>query len=43
MSPYIVFIFILIILAGGLIYMTYRNNADRRTREKKRNQYNDRV
>lgn len=36
-------IFALIIAVCVFGYMTYRSNAEKRAREKKRNQYNDRV
>ena len=38
----ILLILLLVIIIGVFVYMTYRDNA-RRTKSKKRNQYNDRV
>ncbi len=43
MSPFILLIIVLVIVACVYGYMTYRTNAQRQARAKKRNQYNDRV
>jgi hypothetical protein len=43
MSPFILLVFVLVIAACVYGYMTYRTNVERRAREKKRNQYHDRV
>jgi len=43
MSPFILFLGFIVIVVGVFCYMTYRTNAQRRAREKRRNQYNDRV
>ena len=43
MSPFILVFLVLVIFAGAYVYMMYRTNAERRAREKKRNQYHDRV
>jgi len=43
MSPFILLVFVLVIGACVYGYMTYRTNLERRAREKKRNQYHDRV
>ena len=43
MSPFILLLVVLVIGACVYGYMTYRTNAERQAREKKRNQYHDRV
>jgi heme/copper-type cytochrome/quinol oxidase subunit 2 len=43
MSPTILLIVILVIVVGTILYMRYRTGAEKRTHEKKRNQYNDRI
>jgi hypothetical protein len=43
MSPFILLVVVLVIGACVYGYMTFRTNAERRAREKKRNQYHDRV
>ncbi|SRR6266516_2789568 len=43
MSPFILLVFVLVVGACVYGYMTYRANAQRQAREKKRNQYHDRV
>jgi hypothetical protein len=43
MSPFILLLFVLVIASCVYGYMTYRTNAERQAREKKRNQYHDRV
>jgi preprotein translocase subunit YajC len=42
MSPIILIVLVLVIFACAFGYMTYRD-AQRQAREKKRNQYHDRV
>ena len=42
MQPFIFLILVLVIFACAFGYMIYRD-AERRAREKKRNQYHDRV
>jgi hypothetical protein len=43
MQQLVPLIIVLVIFVGAFGYMTYRNAAERRAREKKRNQYHDRV
>jgi hypothetical protein len=43
MSPFILLLFVLVIAMCVYGYMTYRTKAERQAREKKRNQYHDRV
>jgi hypothetical protein len=43
MPPFILLLLLLVIVAGAFGYMTYRNGAEKRAREKKRNQYHDRI
>jgi hypothetical protein len=43
MSPTILLVLILVIVVCTLVYMRYRTGAEKRTHEKKRNQYNDRI
>jgi preprotein translocase subunit YajC len=42
MPPFILLILVLVIFASSFGFMMYRD-AERRAREKKRNQYHDRV
>ncbi|HET7637778.1 MAG TPA: hypothetical protein VFK47_03465 [Ktedonobacteraceae bacterium] len=43
MSPFILLLFVLVIGMFVYGYKTYRINVERQAREKKRNQYHDRV
>jgi hypothetical protein len=43
MPPSLILILILVIVVGTVIYMRYRTGSEKRTHEKKRNQYNDRI
>lgn len=43
MSPFLLLLLLLLICAGVYGYMTYRTYSQRRARERKRNQYHDRV
>lgn len=43
MQPIILLLVVLVIFACVYSYITYRTNIQRRMREKKRNQFNDRV
>lgn len=43
MQPFILVLLVLVIVACAFSYMTYRTNAQKRAKEKKRNQYHDRV
>ncbi len=43
MQQFVLLFLVLVIVACVYGYMTYRTNAERRAREKKRNQYHDRV
>src|SRR5947209_14988809 len=43
MQALIFLLLVLVIFACAFGYMTYRQNAERRAREKRRNQYHDRV
>jgi preprotein translocase subunit YajC len=43
MPSFIPLLIILVICIGVFGYMTYRNSAQRRAREKRRTQYHDRV
>jgi hypothetical protein len=45
-SPFIILLLIVVVVVGAFGYMayqTYRSGAERRAREKRRNQFNDRV
>ncbi len=43
MSPFILLFLVLAIFVCAFGYMTYRHEAERRAREKRRNQYHDRI
>lgn len=43
MQPIILLLVVLVLFACAYSYMTYRANTQRRTQEKKRNQFHDRV
>jgi hypothetical protein len=43
MQPLIFLVLILVIFVSAFGYMVYRNNSQRRAREKIRSQYHDRV
>jgi hypothetical protein len=43
MSPFILLLFVFVIASCLYGYKTYRTNVERQAREKKRNQYHDRV
>ena len=43
MPPYILLLLMLVLVACAFGYTRYRTGADKRAREKKRNQYNDRI
>lgn len=43
MSPLILVLLAIVIVVCVAGYPMYRNNADRRAREKKRNQFHDRI
>ena len=43
MPPFVLLLLLLVIAVGAFIYMNYRSGAQKRAREKKRNQYNDRI
>ena len=43
MPPFLLLLLILMIFVCAFGYMTFRHEAERRVREKKRNQYHDRV
>jgi len=43
MPPLLLLLLLLVIVGGVFGYMTYRAGAVKRAREKKRNQYHDRI
>jgi len=43
MQQFVLLLLVLVIIIGVMGYKTYQNHAERRAREKKRNQYHDRV
>jgi len=43
MSPFILVLLAIVIVVCVFGYPMYRNNADRRAHEKKRNQFHDRI
>ncbi len=43
MPSYVILLLLLVFVVCAFGYMRYRTGAEKRAREKKRNQYNDRI